>query len=387
MRFEMAFFDIFKKKKRIVEEKTDDSIDFLALSKEEQENYIESQYDIIRECNQFINDAKAEYKVVGSYFSDIQLIDTQPEEIREQIRNVAKSIDELSVDRRIYKNEESKVSMSRYRQMARDEKNIVDSIKKLQNNESFQQLVKRDMKLLEGEIAALRIAAEELVERQEMFRKISVASVIAFGLLFLVMIFHGLTTEEEFGIGFLVILLLATIFLTVEVVIYTKTIYEVRLTQKKLHKAIILSNRVKIKYLNATNLVEYQYAKFDVKSSYELSEEYQLYLEAKRQKENYRRATIELSLQEEKLLELLSNPPLFDSKIWLSQVRALYDAKEMVEIRHGYSVRRQILRNQIEESQKKAEDAARTLNDLMVTNPTYKGMILAVKERSSRKEK
>ncbi len=383
----MAFFDLFKtrRKNNDMQYDQDEAPDFAVMPDEEKEKYIECQYEIMRECNQFISEARKEYKIVGSYFSDIQLIEMQPSEQRERIRQVAKSIAEVSVDRRIYKNEENKVSPSRYRQMARDEAAIVEGLKKLQNDEAYLQLVKRDMNLLAGEKESLRITAGELVDRQEMLRKVSVSSVIAFGLLFLVMIIYGLMTKSDPGMGFLVILLLAAVFLAIEVVIYTRTIYEVRLTQKKLNKAIVFSNRVKIKYINARNLVDYQYEKYDVKNAYELAEQYQLYLEAKKQKENYRHATVQLSKLEEELLELLSNPPLYDANIWIEQARALYDANEMVEIRHEYSTRRQKLRKQIEESQKKAGMAADTINELAQNYPSYRGMILAVKERYAEK--
>lgn len=378
----MAFLDLFKKKKSTLKQQSlEEQPDFAQMSPEDKEKYVESLYETIRECNQFIREAKKEYKIVGAYFSDIQIIETQPEEKREQIRDVAKRIMDVSVDRRIYKNEEGRVSAARYRQMTRDEETIVAGMKKLQNDEAYQQLVKRDMNLLEGEKESLRITAQELEDRQETLRKVSVSSVVAFGILFLVMIIHGFSAEGEIGFGFLVILLIAAAFLALEVAIYSRTIYEVHLTQKRLNKAIFLSNRVKIKYLNATNLVDYQYEKYDVKNSYELAEQYQLFLEAKKQKENYRRATMELSDLEEQLLELLASPPLFDSNIWLEQVRALCDTKEMVEIRHNYSTRRQKLRKQIEESQKKAEEAADLINLFAIKFPSSRGMILAVKDR------
>lgn len=383
----MAFFDLFKtrRKNNDVQYEQDEVPDFAVMPDEEKEKYIECQYEIIRECNQFISEARKEYKIAGCYFSDIQLIEMQPEEQREKIRQVAKSIAEVSVDRRIYKNEENKVSPARYRQMARDEDAIVEGMKKLQNDEAYLQVVKRDMNLLAGEKESLRIAAGEFVERQEILRKVSVSSVVAFGVLFLVMIIQGFITKSDSGIGFLVILLLAAVVLAIEVVIYARTIYGVRLTQKKLNRAIAFSNRVKIKYVNARNLVDYQYEKYDVKNAYELAEQYQLYLDAKKQKENYRHATVRLSELEEELLRLLSNPPLYDANIWIEQARALYDANEMVEIRHEYSTRRQKLRKQIEESQKKAGVAADTINELAQDYPSYRGMILAVKEKYAEK--
>lgn len=380
----MGIFDFWKRKKNeTVEESSteQDQIDFALLSAEERHKYVASQCEIIKECSDFIMESKREYKIVGAYFSDIQMIETMPKEDKAQLEDLAKKIAEVSVDRRMYMAEESRISMTRYRQMSRDEETIVESLKKLQNDEAYLQVVKRDMNVLEGEKMSLRITAREMVERQQMIRKITMVSLFAFALIFLGMTFVGFYAKDNDVTAFFVILLLAAAFLAIDVAIYTNTIRETRITGKKLNKAITLLNKVKIKLFNTTNVIEYQYAKYDVKSSYELAEQYQLYLEAKKIKESYRTATIELTDLENQLMTALHKLPLHDPKIWLGQVKALYDTREMVEIRHGYSVRRQKLREQIEEAQKKIQTAQGILKDLVDEYPSISSDIMAVREQ------
>lgn len=54
------------------------------------------------------------------------------------------------------------------------------------------------------------------------------------------------------------------------------------ITEIKLNKATALLNKVKIKFINAANTLDYEYTKFGVKSSYELDKKYRLYEEMKK---------------------------------------------------------------------------------------------------------
>lgn len=377
----MGLFDkLFKNKKvkpegRPVEEDTAKDIDFTTLSKEDREKFIESQCEVVNECKKYIKEAKSEYGIVGSYFSDVQIIESMSEEDRGKIKDVAYRVAELSVDRRMYIAEEGKISPSRYRQMLKDEKVIVENLKKLQNNEVYLQAVKSDISALNAEKMSLKTMAKELVERQQMVRKITVIALFVFAVLFLVMAYIGYNSRNDDGITFLVVLLLAALFLAVDAVIYSNTIRETRLTERKLNKAITLLNKVKIKLFNTTNVVEYQYAKYNVKSAGELAEQYQMFLEVKKLKEKYRNATIELNELEQKLVNMLRNAGLFDANIWLNQAKALYDSKEMVEIRHNYAVRRQVLREQIEQSKAKASSALAILEEVENEYPQYAGEV------------
>ncbi len=378
----MKLFNIFKKKKpEQVQPIPDEEPVFEVMTPDDKKKYIEAQADTIIECNNFIKGAKQEYGIIGSYFADIQTIEALPVQQRKQISDIAKQISDLSVDRRIFMSEESKVSMARYRQMSRDEDEMVDAIKKMQNDEAYLQVVKRDRSALEGEKMSLRMAAKELTHRQYSIRKITLAAAIVFAILFVIIIVMGFYAQKADTFLFLVVLFLATVFLAIVVMAYTSTIREIRLTERKLNKAVILLNKVKIKLFNTTNLLDYQYAKYEVQSSYELSEQYQLYLEAKKVKEKYNNATLELTELEDSLMGILHSYALYDADRWLAQPGALHDPKEMVELRHEYSQRRQLLREQIKDAQKKAEDAVDVLNDIEENYPELSGNVQDAKRK------
>lgn len=385
----MGLFSIFGKKKRkrdigvtdgAIDTKLED-VDFSKLSYEERNRYVEEQCGAIVECNNNVENAKREYKTISSYFADIQIIESQPEEVRDRITGLAKTIADLSVDRKMLFTGEKKLSGTRYMQLQEEEDTIVDGIKNLKNNEIYLQVVKKDMNALTGEKAALAMDTKELMERQKIIKNITIVSMICFVIIFTVFMSLSMNAGDDYSLILFIILFFAAVFAVGDILLYQRTVYNIKLTEKKVNRAIALHNKVKIKYINTTNLIEYQYAKYGVKSSYELADLYQRYLETKAVREKYRQATLELSDNEEQLEELLYTLDLFAPRVWLSQVKALCEPKEMVEIRHEYSISRQKLRKLIEENAKKAEEAKASLREIISKYPGYAPDILKIIEK------
>lgn len=385
----MGLFNLFRKKKIQPDTETDmenvdvglEEVDFSKLSLQDRNRYVEEQCEIILESNRNVEAAKKEYKTVSSYFSDIQIIEGQPEKIRDRITYLARSVVDLSVDRKMLFTGEKKISGSRYLQLQQEEDTIVDGIKNLKNNELYLQVVKKDMSALTGEKASLKIETRELLNRQAIIKNITIVSLVCFVIIFSVFIVAQAVSGEDYSTWFYLVLFLAALFAAGDILLYRRTIYNIMITEKKINKTIALHNKVKIKYINVRNLIEYQYEKYGVKSSYELADLYQRYLETKATREKYRQATLELSDSEEELENILSGLGLYDSKIWLSQTRALCEPKEMVEIRHGYSVRRQGLRKLIEENSERAEASKASLRKIISDYPGFAGEVLQIVEK------
>lgn len=358
-----------------------ENVDFSKLSKDERSRYVEEQCEIILECNNNIESAKKEYKTVSWYFADIQLLDNLEPALRDRIAFLAKSISDLAVDRKMLFTGEKKLSGARYMQMRQEEDDIVDAIKNLKNNELYLQIVKRDMNSLTGEKAALRIESDEYLTRQKIIKNTTIVSLICFAIIFIALLFLGDVTGNDSTMYFLLTLFAAVLFAAGDIFLYQRTISGIMLNEKKINRAIVLHNKVKIKYINTYNLIQYQYDKYGVKSSYELADLYQRYLETKAAREKYRQTTQELGADEEELEGILSGLSMYDYRIWMSQVKALCDPKEMVEIRHDYSVRRQGLRNLIEENSDRAENAKLLLRNMIKDYPEFAGEVLQIVDK------
>jgi hypothetical protein len=83
-----------------------------------------------------------------------------------------------------------------------------------------------------------------------------------------------------------------------------------------------------------------------------------------------------LDYHEGELVSLLKEYHLFDPMIWIHQPLALYNPKEMVEVRHKLIVRRQKLRKQMEFNTHNAEHAQEIIKELVGDYPQYANEIL-----------
>ena len=253
----MGLFDFWKKRRRYnswEDEESDDIelevVDFGSLSANDRNTYIEEQCEIIVQCNNNVENAKREYKTIGSCFADIQTIESQDEKTRDRITYLARSIVDIGIDRKQIFSGEKKISGTRYMQLEQEEDNIVDGIKNLKNNEIYLQVVKKDMSALTGEKTALRMDEEELMDRQKIIKNISIVSMVCFVIIFGVLIVAGAVAENYNPSLFFWVLLGAALFVAADMLLYQRTTYNIMLTEKKLNRAISLHNKVKIKYIN-----------------------------------------------------------------------------------------------------------------------------------------
>ena len=143
------------------------------------------------------------------------------------------------------------------------------------------------------------------------------------------------------------------------------------ITEIKLNKATALLNKVKIKFINAANTLDYEYTKFGVKSSYELDKKYRLYEEMKKEQIRMLDMTSSLNSAENELENMLSNLGLYNPHIWLGRVRAIINPKEMVEVRHEINTRRYKLRQQIEYNEKRIDEAKENIKKITLSNPAH----------------
>lgn len=379
--------DQFEKSKKERAVKKHERLNLSKYSKSDIQKYVTSQCDMLNEASKYIDDSKEEYSVVTSYFSDIQLIDNAPVNIKKNIAHVAQTIVTLSVDRKIYHSTENKLSSSLYGKMERIEPEMPKALVKMQNDESYFQTVKKDLRILEGERMSIRYDARDLVKLQRQIKRFSTILLFLLSIVFVIFTLATIVIQDESSYMFLTVVLLSAM-LAVGLFAYLKsTERKVYVTEIRLNKATSLLNKTKIKYINSANTLDYEYSKYGVKNSYELARQYEAYLEMKREREKISKITDELNSAEEHLELLMRGMKLYDPHIWIAQVKALIDPREMNEVRHQLSLRRQKLRTQIEYNQNKVDDVKEGIKRIMVENPEYKDEILAIIENYDNQRK
>lgn len=326
----------------------------------------------IAEAKKTIEEAKLEYKAVTDYLADIQKIDLIPSEERETLEDAARNIITLTRERSKYQSADVKLADVQFRNISRYEPNMLREIKQMRENEEYQRKVKGDLRQLAAEKAKLEYEKDEIIRSQGILKQLAILA----GCLIVLMdiIFLFLTSSKKIDLKTPFIL---SIILGAGIAFYIfhearKNRMEIAMNGKKRNKLVSLTNKVKVRYVNTQNALDYAYAKFMVSNSMELSSIYDKYVKAKREAEKYRTNTGMLNHYNLVLVNELEQYNLKDSDIWIYQAAALIDNREMVEIRHRLNERRQKLRERIDFNYGVQENGLKQLKQIMEQKPSLK---------------
>ena len=177
------------------------------------------------------------------------------------------------------------------------------------------------------------------------------------------------------------------LLLTIFFVKYNEARQELISASKSYNKVIALQNKVKIRYVNNTSLLDYYYIKYGVSSGEKLKDLWSKYQVEKEERRRLMETEADLDFHSEQLVRQLKHYPLFDPLIWVHQTEALLNPKEMVEIRHNLILRRQNLRKQMEYNNETAEKVKDAIMDVVKQYPKDAEEILKMVSEYEKKEK
>lgn len=338
---------------------------------EEVQGFVENALSQIEIANKAVEDSKEEYEAVTNSLKDIQLITEIPPEAKAELATVADKIKELSAERESYQKSPNKISEEQYLKMESYGENIREMMKRLDDDEKYAVVVKNDMQALEGEKTEIRYDIEDAQDRLDMYKRLmgwvlgALVGVVVFTTVNIMML------ESQYDIwvyGMLMVIGLALVYIFAKQQAERK---ELRFQERKMNRAISLLNKVKVRYVNIMNSVEYQHMKYGVESAYDLNRIWGIYLEMKRERELYRNSSQELHEAETQLLSILSDYQLIDPRIWVHRSAALLDDREMVEVRHDLNVRRQKLRKNMEYNKQVADNTSESIKNFAKMNKSF----------------
>ncbi|MBE5947570.1 MAG: hypothetical protein E7261_00930 [Lachnospiraceae bacterium] len=340
--------------------------------------FVEEQCKLMKEASYQLEDAKKEYEVVTESLTDIQMLDETEPESFSKIAEIAEKIVELNAEKQEVKKEAQKISQNDYFHMMTIEAEFFRLHERMEEDEKYCQAVRSDMYYLESEKGSLKFELEEKEERLYTLRRAAsvlgtlfIIAVIALGV---ALIGFALDITVAGSVTFLV----AAVAGVLVFCLYRSTLSQAKLAEKKLNRAITLLNSTKIRYVNITNSLDYQYMKHNVHSAYDFNNLYELYQEVRKEKQKFQKASGELHNAEEDLIRLLAQAGLKDPHIWIYQAHALVDKREMVEVRHTLNTSRQKLRTQMDYSSKVVSDIKEQIMEFTRINKQYTDEIMDV---------
>ena len=273
--------------------------------------------------------------------------------------------------------------MSVIRQFEPYEEELVDEIKKMYATESYQKAIEGDIVMLQEEKKKLRQEKKEIVEKQNALK--SMARVLAVLIISLFVLFGVIyyATEIDMTFPYLGTVLLAAISATVIFVEANKNRTDMMRAERKTNKAIELMNRVKIKCVNNINVWDFAKQKFGVKNAADFEEKWNEYCKVKEYERKFRENTDQLNYYCELLLSTLKELEVQDCDIWIRQIPALNDSREMVEVRHNLNKQRQILRERIAYNEDMKKEFVRGIDAVIKAHPENRKAIMEILEQYS----
>lgn len=351
----MGFFrNLFQKKKKQDHTTEQSQENRLVLKEgiystpEERANFVKNCCDLINEAKRQHLEAKKEYEVVTSYLADIQKIDLLPARAKKSIDDMARKLLALNQERQKMQKVPPKITMAQRMALEPYEDTILEEIQKMEEQEQYLQAINSDIRHLESEKASLDFELQDITERDEQGKTILKA---AGGFIIVFLIFLFVLQEaahKDVQLPFLFTVAFGILVIGYFYFSNRKNQYELKVAELKMNRVILLLNKVRIKYVNCTNLLDYLYEKFHVSNAQELNYHWQEYMRIAEEERRFKKTTESIDFYTEEIVRELKQNGIMDAAIWGYQIEALVDPKEMVEVRHRLNVRRQKLRQRID---------------------------------------
>lgn len=356
-----------------------DRDDLQINDKQQREEYVRGCLEQIAEASRELENLQHEYNMVTSYLKDMEEIEALPEEEKAILQGYARKLDDLEIQQSGYLKRENRMSDSKFRQLERMETEIQEGCEKLVKTEEYQDLIKRDLRRLDGEKQAYLFRKRELRHTVEDSRSMAIVCTTAVVACILILFIMQFGFNMNTRMGYFAAAALGAAAITAIFLKYNNAERELECVENSIGRIIRLQNTVKIRYVNNTHLLDYLYLKYNVSSAGELQKSWQQYQQEKEERERYFKAEKALDECQKDLIHELRRYQVQDPVIWLHQTAALLDKKEMVEIRHNLIIRRQSLRRRMDYNKEViAGKAQAEIKDLVEKYPRYAKEIMDI---------
>jgi len=378
----MSFWQkLFRRRKRRQEEEnweeivyTRDGVNFGNAADRNQ--YVDGCLEQMTVAAKEIELLSGEYALVTAYLTDTEEVEALPEGEKETLDAAAKRLMVVEQERRDYLEKKDRMPDSMYYRMHDREEELEAGIRKLKDAEQFGGVIKQDLQRLARERNAYAYRQEELLNMMENLKGMLVIFLSAMLVCVGILAVLQFAFEMEVQIGYFIAVVSAAIALTIIWLKHLNAGKELVRVEKANNKLIQLQNKVKIKYVNNTNLLNYLYLKYQVDSVKTLEKQYNQYLQEKEERHQYAEAEAKREYYIKMLCEQLSRYRVRYPERFTSRVEALLNHNELVEMRHELIIRRQALRKQLDYNKEIIRSAKAEITDVAIAYPEYAEEIL-----------
>lgn len=386
----MAWWNRFFKKKEPVQQEEDweqlvytrNGVNF--DEEDQRKRYIVNCLEQITEASKEIDLLTGEYTLVTSYLTDTDEIEALPKEQRSQINSTAARLAGLEQERNRYREKKNRMRDADFYAIRKREDEIEEGIRKIREGEKYGNLIRQDLHRLDGERHAYEYRRNELENMMNNQRGMAVIFFTALVVCVIMLAILQFGFDMDVYVGLFLAVGAGAVAISYVCIKYMDAGRELQRVEKTINKIIQLQNKVKIRYVNNCQLMEYLYLKYNTDSAAKLEKRWKLYQDEKEERKQFAEAEAKTEYYQKQLVEQLSNYRVQMPERWISQTAALLDKREMVEIRHELIQRRQALRKQMDYNQEVAESARNEVKEVAALYPKYAQEILSMVERYDR---
>lgn len=381
----MGFFKKLFAKKSIEESSWDevqeskDTIDMTNPFLREQ--YVISCLEQMKEASAEIDRINEEYTEVTSYLTDMEEIEDIPSDEKRELEELARYIHDLKMHHDKLAQKKSLMPDHEYNQIERICDDIPDAVKKMESEEQYKVKVKNDLARISKERDAYAYRKYEISSSIENSRGATVIFMGTAAALIVILFALQIFMKWDVVIGYYITVALLAISVTVTYVKYADAVNEKKRIESTSNELILLENKVKIRYVNNKNLLDYLYTKYETTSAAQLRARYEAFLKERELRKQFEKNEAQYEEAVDKLLRKLKKQRIKDPELWLHQYEAIYDNREMVEVRHHLIGRRQKLRKQLEYNEQIALEASDEVKDVMRRFPEAAPSLMELVEK------
>lgn len=318
-----------------------------------------------------------EYSLVTAYLTDTEEVEALPQDEQDALMVSAKRLRVVEQERKDYLAKEDRMPDSVYYSMKEKEEELENGIRKLKEAEDYGAIIKQDLQRLSRERHAYAFRRDELLGMRENLKGMFMIFAGALVVCIIILAVLQFVFELKTAAGYFVAIVTAAIAFTVIWLKFTDAGKELLRVEKATNKLIQLQNKVKIKYVNNTNLLNYLYLKYQVENGKALEKQYNKYLQEKEERKQYEEAEAKREYYIRNLTEQLARFRVRYPERFTANVDALLNPKELVEMRHDLIIRRQALRKQINYNTEIIKTVKTEIKDIAFSYPDYEQEIVA----------
>ena len=351
----------------------------------QRQEYIQACCDLIMSSDKEIENQKKEYQQINDCLADIQEFLNLPEDVRSSIGILCNEADRLSKQRKqsqaMGKN---RLPENKYLRYSQYQEEMPKTLRNLEEEERHFAEIKSDLQKLEGERAVITFQKKSLTKQRANLRGLSYILVICLLLIFLILFALKVVFEKDIYAGYLLSVAIVAIATGFTFFYLQKNHKDKTTAARQMNRLITLLNKVKIKYVNSKNAIDYIYEKFEVNSSHELRFEWEEYQQMKRDQETFSRYGRELAELEEDLAEMLGVYSIRKIDLWVRRCDILVDENKMLQEKELLEKQRKKLKDGMAYNIDTRRGAKGVLKKMIKKYPEYIPEVLEFVERTEK---